>query len=41
MLHIMLQEHGIMPDELYKKPRGVKNFIYASTLLKIEEQDKK
>jgi hypothetical protein len=40
MLHILLQERNIMPDEVYKKPRGVKNFIYASTLVYIEEQQK-
>lgn len=40
MLHYLLQENGIMPDEVYNKPRGVKNFIYASTLIKIEQIEK-
>lgn len=40
MLHILLQERSIMPDEVYSKPRGVKNFIYASTLLRIEADEK-
>lgn len=29
-----------MPDEVYNKPRGVKNFIYGATLLKIEQLEK-
>jgi hypothetical protein len=29
-----------MPDEIFNKPRGVKNFIYASTLLRIDEDKK-
>lgn len=40
MLHFLLQDKGLMPDEIYKKPRGVKNFIYASTLLRLEEEEK-
>jgi hypothetical protein len=40
MLHYLLQECGIMPDTVYTKPRGVKNFIYASTLLKLEQLEK-
>lgn len=36
MLHYLLQKHGIMPDEVYAKPRGVKNFIYASNLIQID-----
>lgn len=40
MLHYLLQEHGMMPDEIYSKPRGVKNFIYASTLVRLDEEEK-
>jgi len=40
MLHFLLQDKGILPDEIYVKPRGVKNFIYASTLLRIEQEEK-
>jgi hypothetical protein len=40
MLHIIFQDKGIMPDEIYHKPRGVKNFIYASTIFKIEQEEK-
>lgn len=40
MLHYLLQDKGHMPDEIYLKPRGVKNFIYASTLLRIEQEEK-
>lgn len=40
MLHIAFQEQGIMPDELYAKPRAVKNFVYASTILKLEAEEK-
>lgn len=40
MLHFLLQDKGIMPDEIYTKPRGVKNFIYASTLLRLEQEEK-
>jgi hypothetical protein len=40
MLHYLLQEKSLMPDEIYAKPRGVKNFIYASTLLQIEMEEK-
>jgi hypothetical protein len=29
-----------MPDEIFAKPRGVKNFIYASTLLHLEAEEK-
>lgn len=41
MLHALLQDKGHLPDEIYAKPRGVKNFIYASTLLRMEEENKK
>jgi hypothetical protein len=40
MLHLLLQDKNMMPDEVYNKPRGVKNFIYASTLLRIEQEEK-
>ena len=29
-----------MPDEVYLKPRGVKMFIYGSTLFDIEQKEK-
>lgn len=41
MLHYIFQDKGLLPDEIYTKPRGVKNFIYASVLLAIEQQEKK
>lgn len=40
MLHYLLQEKGIMPDEVYNKPRGVRMFIYGSTLFAIEQIEK-
>lgn len=40
MLHIIFQEHGLYPDEVYKKPKKVKQFMYASTMLKLEDEKK-
>lgn len=43
MIHRLLQEsnYTIYPDEIYIKPRRVKNFIYASLELTMKERKKK
>jgi hypothetical protein len=40
MLHNIFQLHHIPPDEVYKKPKGVRRFMYASMILRAEADAK-
>lgn len=40
MLHVIFQRHGLPPDEVYNKPIGAQQFMYASMLLQLEEEQK-
>lgn len=42
MIHLLLQEsnYTLSPDEIYKKPKSVKHFIYASLDLTMKERKK-
>lgn len=39
MLHQIFQRQGIPPDEVLAKPRGVQAFMFASTYLRVEEEN--
>lgn len=38
LLHHIFQRQGIPPDEVMSKPLGVRAFMFASTLLRVEEE---
>lgn len=42
MIHNLLvrSNYAISPDEIYNKPRSVKNFIYASLDIVLEAEEK-
>ena len=39
MLHQIFQRQGIPPDEVMSKPRGVRMLMFASTLVRLEEEE--
>ncbi|MFD2671034.1 hypothetical protein [Marinicrinis sediminis] len=40
MLHVIFQRQGISPDEVYAKPVGVQQYMFASTILALEEEER-
>lgn len=39
-MHHIFQRLGIPPDEVMKKPRGVRAFMFASMLVQLEAEKK-
>lgn len=40
LLHHMFQRNGITPDQVYAKPPGVRAFMFASTMIRIEMDER-
>lgn len=40
LLHQIFQRTGLTPDEIYAKPPGVRDFIFASMMVRLEEDGK-
>lgn len=38
MLHVIFQRHGIMPDKILALPDGVRAFLFASTIVQLEDE---
>lgn len=36
----MRSNYALFPDDIYNKPRGVKNFMYASLDITLEAEEK-
>ena len=41
MLHYIFQRQGILPDKVMSLPSGVRNFLFASTIVRLEDAAKK
>lgn len=39
MLHRIFQNHGIPPDEVYRKEWRIRKFMYASELIVIDAEE--
>ena len=38
-MHQIFQRQGIPPDEVMEKPRGVRAIMFASTIIRLEEEE--
>ncbi|EET60427.1 hypothetical protein BRYFOR_07623 [Marvinbryantia formatexigens DSM 14469] len=41
LLHQIFQRQGIPPDEVMDKPAGVRAFMFASTMIRLEQQSRR